>query len=120
MPARNLSIDEQVALPNDALADQLRGLVAQISEDAKIVLRFVVLYEVIERREIKIDSLSWDATQDALRECEKATLIIGEHDSASGFAPMHVLANLRSFYYVRQERREILKRMLYPPKEKAD
>ena len=90
-----------------------------IRDSAKKVLRFVVLYERIESSEIMIAGLSWEVTHNALRECEAATLIKADHETVEGFAPIHAIARLRSFYYVRQENRETLKRLLYYEQQKA-
>jgi hypothetical protein len=101
-----------LALPDKALADHLRELLTQVSEDAKKVLRLATLYDVIETPQIKIDGLSWDAMKKARQECVSAGLLRVEYEAVDMSSPL-AFAKQRSFYQVPQEFRETLKRLLY-------
>jgi hypothetical protein len=81
------------------------------SPDAKKLLRLAMHYDVIETRQIKIEGLSWDDMQKALKECVSATLLRVEYESIDT-SSMLAFANMRVFYQVPQEFRETLTRLL--------
>jgi hypothetical protein len=105
-------LTSELDLPDKAKANHIRGLLAQVSEDAKKILRLAMHYEAIEIRHIKIEGLSWDDIQKALQECVSATLLRVEHESIDT-SSMLAYAKMRVFYQVPQEFRETLKRLLY-------
>lgn len=100
------------ALPDTALANHLRELITPISADARKVLKLALLYDVIETPQIKIDGLSFDDMKKARQECVSAGLLRVEHEPVDISSPL-AIAKQRTFYYVPQEFRETLKRLLY-------
>jgi len=102
----------ELTLPDKALADHLRGLLAQISESATMVLKFVILYDVIETQQMKIAGLSFNDMLKASQECVSVGLLRVEYDAIDLTSPL-AIATSRSFYQVPPEFRETLKRLLY-------
>lgn len=104
----------ELALPDEALANHLRGLLAQISENATKVLRFVLLHEQIDTLHIKIEGLAFADMQKARSECITAGLLrinrVGGGDDAFSIRAM---LGAQEFYYVPPEFRQILQRLLY-------
>jgi hypothetical protein len=102
----------KLALPDQALAEHIRGLLAQISENGKKVLRLTLLYEVIETRQIKIEGMSFDETRDATNECISVGLLRIELENVDMSSPLAV-AYQRGFCQIPPGFRETLKRLLY-------
>ena len=105
-------LSEQLALPDKVLAEYIAGLLAQINENAIKILQLALLYDVIESRQMKIDSLSFDDIQNSRQECVSVGLLRVEYETVDRYSPL-AIANQRSFYQVPPEFRETLKRLLY-------
>lgn len=104
----------ELALPDEALADHLDGLLTQISENATKVLRFVLLHEQIDTPHIKIEGLPFADIQKARYECVTAGLLrintVGGGDDPFS---IRVMLGAHEFYYVPPEFRQVLQRLLY-------
>jgi hypothetical protein len=107
------TLSEQLELPNKALADHLRGLLAQVSENAKTVLRFVLLHEEIDTPHLKIEGLSFTDTQKAQYECVTVGLIRINQVGDPGPFSLRAMLGAHEFYYVPPEFRPTLQRLLY-------
>jgi hypothetical protein len=97
-------LKSELDLPDKALADHLRALLAQVGENAMKVLRLVVLHDVIETPHVKIEGLSREAVRDACLECVSAGLFRLDYEAVDPS---------RGCYQVPSEFRETLKRLLY-------
>ncbi len=110
-----IQLTAALELPDKVLADHLGSLLTEVSDNAKAVLKFVLLYDddMIHGREMaKIDELSFEDMQKARQECIDATLLRAEYEHADFAGPM-AFAKGRSFYFVPQEFRKTLKLLLY-------
>ena len=105
-------LTDKLALPDQALAEHLRGLLAQISEDAKKFLQIAVLYDVFDTRQLQVEGLSFDEIWDASKECKSLGLLTIEWEDVDTSSPAAV-QNMRLFCRVPPEFRETLKRLLY-------
>ena len=102
----------KLSLPDEVLADHLTGLLAQISETAKMVLKLAILYDVMESRLMKLEGVSFNDAWNACRECISVGLIRVEYDAVDVTSPL-AIATSRSFYQIPPEFRKTLKRLLY-------
>ena len=105
-------LTDRLALPDQALAKYLRGLLAEISEDAKKFLQIAVLCDVFDSRLIKVEGLSFDEIWDASKECKSLGLLTIEWEDVDESSPA-AIQNMRLFCRVPAEFRETLKRLLY-------
>jgi len=105
-------VTSALALPDIALTNHLRQLLAPISDDGRKVMKLALLYDVIETPQMKIEGLSFQAIQKARHECVQAGLLREEYEPIDISSPL-AIAMQRSFYQVPREFRETLKRLLY-------
>lgn len=105
-------LQTELDLPNKALADHLRSLLAQVSEAGTMVLKLAILYDMIEPRQMNIEGLSFEDLQRARQECVSVGLLRVEYETVDPYSPLAV-SMARSFYQVPQEFREPLRRLLY-------
>jgi hypothetical protein len=99
-------LSQQLEMPDKAVADHLRQLLAGLGNNGREALKFILHYDEVSRRQVKLGLLSWEETTKAIDECLDAGLIECRHQIFAGayFA----------FYWVPESFRPALKRILLP------
>lgn len=98
-------LSQQIEMPDKAVADHLGQLLAGLGNNGREALKFILLYDEVARRQVKLGSLSWEETTKAIDECLDAGLIECRHE-------VHASAYF-AFYWVPDNFRPTLKRILY-------
>lgn len=99
-------LSQQLEMPDKAVADHLSQLLAGLGNNGREALKFILLYDEVARRQVKLGSLSWEETTKAIDECLDAGLIDCRHE-------LHASAYF-AFYWVPENFRPTMKRILYP------
>jgi hypothetical protein len=99
-------LSQRLEMPDKAAADRLRQLLAGLGNNGREALKFILQYDEVARRQVKLGLLSWEETTKAIDECLDAGLIECRHQIYAGayFA----------FYWVPESFRPTLNRMLLP------
>lgn len=105
-------LTDELAHPDQMLAEHLRGLLADISENAKKILRFALLYDIVERGQIKVKGLSLDEIWEAIEQCKSAGLLRVDVEYADTSSPL-ALIRQHVFCQIPPKFSETLKRLLY-------
>jgi hypothetical protein len=98
----------KLELPDKAQADYIRGLVSKLSENAKVILRLALFHEEINNKQLSAVLPAWEQTREGCRECLKLDLL--KWGNSSGLSDP---AGLHDAYWVPDNLREPLKRILY-------
>ena len=106
------SLNNQLELPDKALADYLAGLLEKLSEKGKTILEFLLFHdEPIGRSKIKPENLTYDEVSKALSECHEQTLVESRIESIE--MGMAYRMGYSTYYWIPSGFRRTLKELLY-------
>lgn len=103
-------INKELTLPDNALAIHVSDLLAQVDDNAKKVLKFVLFHDEVSQRNIKIKGVSYQEIDSACRQCRDLGLLKWGNNAPD---PHSMIAGMFDFYYIEAGWRETLRRLLY-------
>lgn len=109
-------LTEQLELPDKDRTTHIQTLLKEVGDIEIAAIRFVLMHEEIGRQYIKLPDISWNDTGDALYKCVSIGLLRVRTEE---YASMGGIFGSQHYYYVPEEFRKILTRLLYSAQEKT-